>query len=253
MIRKILPKYIQGTLFGEREKYGKTPWANDKDWNKWLSIYPQVYFDTQRAGSLQAYINDVGYGILKYIDLNDKIVAEIGPGGGYHFSNFSGNPKEYNAIDVCEDFFPHLKEKTEELAIPLNCHLIRGETPVLPLQTGSQDMVLSFYSLEHLNPLEAWLAEIQRILKPGGIFIGAVPAEGGLAWGMGRYFTSRKILKRKYNLDISKIICWEHPNLIDDVYSALSTDFSLQKFQKFPCPFLPLDCNLIVKFIAVRK
>lgn len=252
MIRHYLPSTLSIPLFGDRKTYGKSPWAEDKDWKHWLSIYPEVYFETQRNGSLQKFINNKGYDILKKVNLHGKTMAEIGPGGGYHLSLLKGIPEKYNAIDVCEDFFPNLQMKAVQYAIPLQCHFLKSGTSSLPLDTSSQDVVLSFYSLEHLNPLESWLKEIHRVLRPGGIFVGAVPVEGGLAWGIGRYLTSRRTLKEKFGLDIEKIVCWEHPNMIDEMLPGLESYFQKVIIQKFPFPFLPYDFNLLSKFIAFK-
>jgi len=252
MIRHFLPSILSINLFGDRETYGKSPWAGDKDWKRWMSLYPEVYFETQRRGGIQKFINNKGYNLLNKINFQDKKVAEIGPGGGYHLSIIKGTPKEYNAIDVCEDFFPNLQEKTTQYGIPLRCHLLKPGISSIPLDTNSQDVVLSFYSLEHLNPLETWLEEINRILRPGGIFAGAVPVEGGLAWGLGRYLTSRRTLNQKFGLDIKKIVCWEHPNMIDEMLEGLAFYFHNVTVQKFPFPFLPFDFNLLAKFIAFK-
>ena len=253
MIRSYLPSFISIPLFGDRERYGKTPWEDDKDWQHWLSLYPQVYFETQRKGGIQRLINNKGYDLLKTLDLQDKIVAEIGPGGGYHFEFFKGSPKHYTAIDVCENFLSVLQSKAVERAIPHQFYLLDHGTSSLPLETGSQDIIISFYSFEHLNPLDSWIKEIHRILRPGGIFAGAVPVEGGLAWGLGRYLTSRCILRKKFGLDIKKIVCWEHPNMIDEMVSGLISNFQTVTVSKFPFPFLPFDFNLVAKFIAYKK
>ena len=40
---------------------------------------------------------------------------------------------------------------------------------------GSVDLVVSFETVEHLREPEVFLAEVKRVLKPGGVFIGSVP------------------------------------------------------------------------------
>jgi SAM-dependent methyltransferase len=49
------------------------------------------------------------------------------------------------------------------------------EKDFLPHQTESVDAVLLFNILEHLYNYSLVLSEIKRVLKPGGMFIGAVP------------------------------------------------------------------------------
>ena len=94
MLRHFLPLFINNELFGFRKKFGQIAHKNDKDWEKWLSIYPSVYRDTQKTSKFANIINNSGYKILKEINLQGCNIAEIGPGGGYHFSYFNGKPKK---------------------------------------------------------------------------------------------------------------------------------------------------------------
>jgi SAM-dependent methyltransferase len=118
---------------------------------------------------------------------------------------------------------------------------------------GSIDVVVSFYSLEHLYPLEPHVREIRRVLKPGGVLVGAVPAEGGLAWGAGRFLTSRRWLKRHSTIDPDKLICWEHPNFADQVVAELDRQLERRLVQTWPWPWPPLlDLNLIVRLVYAK-
>lgn len=87
-------------------------------------------------------------------------------------------------------------------------------------------MIVSFYSFEHLYPFPVYLKGLLRGLKHGGMLVGAIPCEGGLLWGAGRYATSRIWLKRHTNINPDKIICWEHPNFADTVLNALDLRLS---------------------------
>jgi len=79
--------------------------------------------------------------------------------------------------------------------------------------------------------------------------IGAIPAEGGLAWGVGRLLTSRRWLKANTGIDPDKLICWEHPNFADHILQALDRHFikKTNRFWPFRLPFI--DLNLVVQFI----
>ena len=70
------------------------------------------------------------------------------------------------------------------------------------------------------------LKEFNRILKKNGIIVGAIPNEGGMAWGFGRYLTTRRYTK-KFNINYDKIICWEHPNFADFIFES----FQKNKFK----------------------
>ena len=68
-------------------------------------------------------------------------------------------------------------------------------------------------------------------LKPDGIIVGAIPAEGGLLWALGRFLTSRQWLHKNTNIDYDKLICWEHPNYADFILKKLDQNF-LRSFLK---------------------
>ena len=84
-------------------------------------------------------------------------------------------------------------------------------TRLLPFSDNSFDVVISFYCFEHLAPLMEYTDDIRRVLKPGGLLVGAIPCEGGLLCGTGRYFTSRRYLLKNTGINPDKLICWETP------------------------------------------
>jgi SAM-dependent methyltransferase len=51
-----------------------------------------------------------------------------------------------------------------------------GSALALPFATGTFDVVSAFDVIEHCEPEEVALAEVARVLRPGGIFLMAVPA-----------------------------------------------------------------------------
>ncbi|HEY4210557.1 MAG TPA: methyltransferase domain-containing protein [Steroidobacteraceae bacterium] len=57
-------------------------------------------------------------------------------------------------------------------------HHVAPDAP-LPFAAETYDVVISCDVLEHVTSIEASLAEIHRVLRRGGAFIGFVPAEGG--------------------------------------------------------------------------
>jgi SAM-dependent methyltransferase len=122
----------------------------------------------------------------------------------------------------------------------------------IPLPDTSTDVFLSYYSLEHIQKPPFILDEIFKILKSGGRLIGAIPTEGGMAWGVGRWLTTRRILQDRFGFDMEKIICWEHPNFADEVIRELRKRGALQT-SNWPLPMLSLDLNLLVMFSVVKR
>ena len=123
----------------------------------------------------------------------------------------------------------------------------------LPFDDNSFDLIMSFYSLEHIYPLDKYLEELNRVLRKNGRLIGAIPAEGGLAWGMGRYLTSRRWFLKNTTINPDKIICWQHPNFADHILSSLDEKFEKIKLAYWPMRVPIVDINLVVKFIYKKK
>ena len=54
-------------------------------------------------------------------------------------------------------------------------------------------------------------------LKYDCILVGAIPNEGGFAWGTGRFLSTRRFVHKNSKINYDKIICWEHVNFCDQI------------------------------------
>jgi len=248
LVRNILPQWMCAPLWGNRAKFGLEVKERDPCWKEWQATYLDFYGANQREG-VGTKINDAGYRVMSRIDLSGKTVLEIGPGDIRHVAFWKNRPAEYILADIQEDMLRKGETKlTEAGVVSRTVHMCRGEP--LPLADASVDVVVTFYSMEHIYPLAPYLQELKRVLKPGGILIGAIPAEGGLAWGGGRLVTSRRWFKKNTHIDPDKIICWEHPNFGDEIIRDLDRVFDRQHIDYWPLPWLPhLDVNLVIRYI----
>ena len=119
---------------------------------------------------------------MSAVDLTKKTVLEIGAADIRHQKFWNNFPSKYIIIDVSKDLINIALSKLATLGVASEHFCIDGSNK-LPLNDNSVDVVISFYSLEHIYPLEPFILELKRVLRPEGIFIGAFPTEGGLAWG----------------------------------------------------------------------
>lgn len=70
--------------------------------------------------------------------------------------------------------------------------------PAFPYGDALFDAVIVMDVLEHVRPYRRYLAEIRRILKPGGYFAGFVPVEGNplSAYAVSRLLFGRDVMER---------------------------------------------------------
>lgn len=248
-----LPAFLAKPLFGDRERFGKVPDRQDPNWREWQSRYLDFYLANQR-GTVGGAVNNAGYRIMAEIDLGGKSVLEVGPADIQHSPWWRGKPSRWTSLDVSAELLKVAASKLDALGVPHDEVAMEpsGGT-ALPLPDASCDVAVSFYSLEHIHPLEPYLAEIERVLKPGGILIGGIPCEGGVAWGAGRYLTSRRWLLKNTSIDPDRLICWEHPNFADEIINVLDARFTRRAVRYWPLRAPLIDINLIASFVFEKR
>lgn len=92
-------------------------------------------------------------------------VVEIGPGGGYYARPLSGAVRSLIAVDVQAAMLKRLQRKPRANLLPL-----RADAMQLPLATRSIDAVVAVTALGEIPSPEAAIAEVRRVLRPGGFF-----------------------------------------------------------------------------------
>lgn len=244
-----LPAFLAIPLFGDRKRFGSEIRKDDPDWIAWQGFYMNFYMQTQKQG-IGEIVNDAGYSILGKIDLTNKCVLEIGPGILPHSRFWKGKPAHYAIVDNQDKLLDISSQVLEAKDVPYSRHLTNSYR--LPFHDREFDVVISFYSLEHLYPLNLYLQEMKRVLRPDGILIGAIPAEGGFAWGLGRYLTSRRYIKKNASFDPDKIICWEHPNFAESILESLDSEFVPGQKIFWPLALSLIDLNLVISFVYRR-
>jgi SAM-dependent methyltransferase len=249
MLGRRLPDRVSRVLFGDRRRYGRQTVYTDADWQAWLGCYDAFYHDTQKSG-LGKRVNDAGYLRLRSVDLSGRRVLEVGPGDLPHAGFWRGTPASYVVADIKETFLARSQAVLAERGVPSTTLLVSG--PELALPDASIDVIIAFYCLEHMYPVGRYLDEWMRVLRPGGVIVGGIPTEGGIAWGLGRALTSRRYLRRRFGIDLDKIICWEHPNFADEVLRSLDRRFRHRERVFWPTIVPTLDANLIVSFVYQR-
>lgn len=101
----------------------------------------------------------------------DKSVLDLGCNNGYGANELARSCRQVVGVDVSPSAIADAKQRY--VADGLTFGVIDGT--VLPFQAETFDVVTSFQVIEHLADTRAYLAEIARVLKPGGLAMFTTP------------------------------------------------------------------------------
>jgi len=110
------------------------------------------------------------------------LVLDVGTGFGRHTFELARRGHRVVAVDVADDevraTFATLEAMTEagEINPSSRVGVLRGDATRLPFVDGGFDAVITSEVLEHVPDDVGALAEMTRVLRPGGVFAATVPS-----------------------------------------------------------------------------
>jgi 2-polyprenyl-3-methyl-5-hydroxy-6-metoxy-1,4-benzoquinol methylase len=102
----------------------------------------------------------------------DKITADIGCADGYGTQFLADYTKSTVGVDYSEITIAEARAKH---ASKTNLTFKAGKVPPIPLEDESMDVITAFQFIEHIELRKAFMEDVKRVLKPGGIFICTTP------------------------------------------------------------------------------
>lgn len=103
----------------------------------------------------------------KLIDWKGKTVLDLGCAGGFMAEALDDRGAQVTGIDPAEDAIEAARTHAQSRTIAYDV----GVGEALPYSDGQFDAVLCVDVLEHVADLSQVLAEVVRVLKPGGLFL----------------------------------------------------------------------------------
>lgn len=174
---------------------------------------------------------------LRRYDTSNETIVDLGCGDGSHF------PFIKRAKIIGIDLLPEMLSKAEN-KFPGRAELRQED--ILSLSTfpdHSVNSIISFGTLEHINPLNQALKQISRILSSRGEFIFGIPTEG-IIYRIGRYFTTKRYIEKKYGIDYIKLLKIEHVNESNFILNELQKYFIIDKLIGVPFMFPNIHINI---------
>ena len=105
-------------------------------------------------------------------------VVEFGCGTGSTAIRHAPHVKHIDAIDISENMLEIGRKRAEEEGVD-NIRFVRGTLTEFNADNSSVDAVLALNVIHLLPDHKTTLAEVARILKPGGVFINSTACLGG--------------------------------------------------------------------------
>lgn len=217
----------------------KTDYEN-YDYRKFWEDDKRLYEDKAERMALRA--------LLAGVDKRNKLIVDIGCGYGRLFNEYM----DFRAVVLVDYSINNLKNARDRIKEFLgNSHdkmssvfFIASDAASIPIKTDCADVVLTVRVVHHLDNPGGYFDEVERILKPGGLFILEFANKRNLK-NIFRFFTGRMDTS-PFNLTpslIGETILNFHPDYISNFLTernfAIKKRISVSNFRagflkKFP-------------------
>lgn len=177
---------------------------------------------------------------------------EIGIGIGEHLG-YERLSREQQCGYYGLDIRPNMVETLQRTHPEVNAIVGDCQTRQ-PFEDGYFDRIIAIHVLEHLPDLPSALRELHRLCNPQtGVLQVVIPCEGGLAYGLARRISAKRIFEKRYKQTYDWFIEREHINLPREIFEELEPYF--QHFDRYYFPLrVPIEtCNLFIAFTARPK
>lgn len=132
---------------------------------------PLKYYYVPIVGKLYVSRINMTLGLLRRNEYGS--ILEIGYGSGVLMPTLTRLSDAIHGVDLSSD-----PDDISRRLAKLRCYpkLSQGEADKLLFDDNSLDLVIAISVLEHIKAIKPFLAEIHRVLKPGGTLLVGMPA-----------------------------------------------------------------------------
>jgi len=124
-----------------------------------------------RSDAWAATVRDQLPWVLRGVELGDEVL-EVGPGPGLTTDLLRKSASRVTAIEID----PRLAEALRQRTLGQGVEVVTGDATAMPFQAARFSAAVSFTMLHHVTSPELQdrlLAEVYRVLRPGGVFAGS--------------------------------------------------------------------------------
>jgi SAM-dependent methyltransferase len=124
-------------------------------------------------------------------------VLDVGTGTGIlalHVAHLVGEAGRVTGIDLSDGMLAHARAKAERAGLGSRLEFRRMDAERLELEDGAFDAVVSLFALRHFPNPDAAIAQMRRVLRPGGRLVVAVGEGAPLLSAAGVAAAGRRLL-----------------------------------------------------------
>jgi SAM-dependent methyltransferase len=129
------------------------------------------------------------------------VVLDVACGEGYGSALLARHAAKVTGVDLSPDAIAHARS---EYAGITNLEFVAASCTQMPLPDAAFDVVVSFETLEHIAAQEEFLAEVARVLKPGGVLVLSCPNKVEYSDKPG--FTNEFHVKELYREELAALV-----------------------------------------------
>lgn len=206
--------------------------------NDWMQYWHEVL--PNKYGVIEKFSH--GYP-LKHLPVQRPFrTIEIGAGIGGHLEYEDLSIQEYHCVELRENMASEISRRYPHVTV-VNADCQRR----LPYPDAHFDRAVAVHVLEHLPDLPKAVAELARVLKPGGIFSIVIPCDPGLAYEFARQISSARIFRKRYKRPYMSLMRREHINSPREVISTIAKT-KLKEIHRsyFPLVIPIINANLCI-------
>jgi ubiquinone/menaquinone biosynthesis C-methylase UbiE len=118
-----------------------------------------AWYERERHHGYHAHIDRLQVGVAKPLCLG-KDILEVGCGTGMILKEIAPFTRSAVGLDISRGMLEHARNR--------GLNVVEGSATDLPFPDASFDAVYSFKVLAHVEAIEKAMAEVARVLRPGG-------------------------------------------------------------------------------------
>lgn len=203
----------------------------------WHTVLPEQY------GLIERFNHS--YPLRHLPNVRPFRTIEIGAGIGGQLALEDLSQQEYHCVEYRPDMAEALKQRFPQAVITIaDCQ------ERLPYDDAFFDRAVVVHVLEHLPNLPAAVAELSRVIKPGGILSLVLPCDPGLAYALARKISAERLFKKRYDMPYEWWYKREHINSPAEIFSVVDQPFVEIEREYFPLkiPFVWANICIGVTF-----